>query len=99
MLMTKLTPSFREVRDKAHKLLADISLYFYETKTPVNEIIFVPSSLFGRIIGTHDSIGTLLSDDYVVDAAIITLAQFELRFQLAWTAHDCDGPGSLDSFR
>jgi hypothetical protein len=79
---------FTEVRTKAHDLLAKTSLYFFENKKPISEIIFVPAAIFARIIGTHDSIGSLLHDEHVVDAAVIALAQFELRFQLAWTAHD-----------
>ena len=80
--------TFAAVRESAHDLLAKTLLYFFETQKPISEIIFVPAAIFARIIGTHNSIGSLLHDGYVVDAAVIALAQFELRFQLAWTAHD-----------
>jgi hypothetical protein len=73
-MMTKLTPTFKEIREKAHELWVKISLYFFDNKIPINEIIFVPSAILGRIIGTHDSIGALLLENYVVDAAIVTLA-------------------------
>jgi hypothetical protein len=83
-----LPAAYEEVREKAHELLVQISRYFYESQQPISEIIIVPSVIFSRIIGTHDSIRTLLLENYVPDAAIIALAQFELRLQLAWTAHD-----------
>ena len=77
---------FAETRDKAHELIAQTNLYF--VNKPINEIIFVPTAIYTRIIGTHDSIGLLLDSGYIADAAAIVLTQFELRVQLAWTAHD-----------
>jgi hypothetical protein len=86
----QMSAIFGEVRQKAHDLVASTLLYFYENNKYINEIIFVPAAIFSRIIETHDSVGLLLDAGQVVDACIITLAQFGLRIQLAWTAHDIE---------
>jgi hypothetical protein len=83
-----VSASTSDVRAGAHDLLSRIVQYFYETKAPLNEIIFVPVAIMGRILGSYDSINLLLENGNPVDAAIIVLTQFEMRLDLAWAAHD-----------
>ena len=39
-----------EVRNTAHELMTGIVSYFHEEKEPVNEIIFVPTTIMSRIL-------------------------------------------------
>ena len=80
--------AFSEVREGAQELINQIIRYFVQRAVKANEIIFVPASIFTRIMGTHDTIELLLDKGHVVDAAVIALTQLELRVQLAWTAQD-----------
>ena len=77
-----------EVRNTAHELMTGIVSYFHDEKEPVNEIIFVPTTIMSRIFRTHDAIGVLLKNNHPSEAAVLTLTQFELRLDIAHTASD-----------
>ncbi len=78
----------KAVRDAAHEIALEIMNYF-EGAT-INEIIIVPITLLARIIRTHDAIQLLLKEEHPSEAAVLTLTQFELRLDLAYTANDVD---------
>ena len=68
--------------------MTGIVSYFHDEKEPVNEIIFVPTTIMSRIFRTHDAIGVLLKNNHPSEAALLTLPQFELRLDIAHTASD-----------
>lgn len=76
------------VREAATDLTGQIVAYFRSEQTPINESIFVPLLIIARIIRTHDAIQLLLKHAHVSEAAVLTLTQFELRLDLAYTAHE-----------
>ncbi len=78
----------KAVRDAAHEITMEILNYFVEEGATINEIIIVPITLLGRIIRTHDAIQLLLKEEHPSEAAVLTLTQFELRLDLAYTAVD-----------
>lgn len=81
-------PTAVSIRDAATKLTAQIVAYFHDGQKPINEIIIVPLLISARIFRTYDAITLLLENGYVSEAAVLALTQFELRLDLAYTAHD-----------
>lgn len=76
------------IRDTATELTNQIVAYFHTEQTVISEIIFVPLLLTARIFRTYDAIQLLLDNDFVSEASVLVLTQFELRLDLAYTAHD-----------
>lgn len=76
------------VRDAATKLTVQIVAYFHSGQKTINEIIIVPLVISARIFRTYDAIQLLLKNGHVSEAAVLALTQFELRLDLAYTAHD-----------
>jgi hypothetical protein len=81
-------PASDAIRDAATRLTHQIADYFHREKTTINEIIFVPLILSARIFRTYDAIALLLQNGFLSEAAVLVLTQFELRLDLAYTAHD-----------
>jgi Family of unknown function (DUF5677) len=78
----------RLVRDAAVAITTQLVAYFHAGQATVNEIIIVPLLISARILRTYDAIQFLLENGYVSEATILTLTQFELRLDLAYTAHN-----------
>jgi hypothetical protein len=78
------------VRDAALQLTSQIAAYFHAEQTVANEIIIVPLLIVARILRTYDAIQLLLNNRYVSEAAVLSLTQFELRLDLAYTAHNVE---------
>jgi hypothetical protein len=78
----------KAVDKAAHEIIHEIVTHFSEHATTINEIIVVPITLLMRIIRTHDAIQILLKEKHPSEAAVLALTQFELRLDLAYTAHD-----------
>ena len=76
------------VRDAATDLTGQIVAYFASEQKTINEIIIVPLLIIARIFRTYDAIQLLLEHGHVSEAAVLALTQFELRLDLAYTAHD-----------
>jgi hypothetical protein len=81
-------PAAESIRDAGTNLTAQIVAYFHDGQKAINEIIIVPLLISARIFRTYDAINMLLENGYVSEAAVLTLTQFELRLDLAYTAHD-----------
>jgi hypothetical protein len=81
-------PAATLVRDAAAKLIGQIVAYFHDEQKPINEIVIVPLMISARICRTYDAIQLLLENGHPSEAAVLTLTQFELRLDLAHTAHD-----------
>jgi hypothetical protein len=81
-------PAADAIRDAATSLTHEIVDYFYTQKGTINEIICVPFIIFARILRTYDAIDLLLNEGFISEAAVLVLTQFELRLDLAFTAHD-----------
>ncbi len=88
-----------EVHSASLKLMLGIGSYFAAGDKAINEIIFVPMTIMARIVRLHEAVVTLLREDYVSEAAILSLTVFELRIDLldsssdinratAWIEHD-----------
>jgi hypothetical protein len=76
------------VRGTATDLVTQIVAYFHSEQVAINEIIVVPLLIIARIFRTYDAIQILLNNSYASEAAVLTLTQFELRLDLAYTATD-----------
>jgi hypothetical protein len=76
------------IYDATLQLILGVNDYFFKQKLTVNEIIFVPISILSRILRTHDAIALLLKNAYYSEAAVLVLAQFELRFDLLYVSSD-----------
>lgn len=93
--MNKCTPKInaalmQEIRKTSFELMFEIVDYFKREKKQINEIIFVPTTLFSRIVRTFDAIDLLLKNNHPSEAAVLTLTQFELRLDLAYVATDVE---------
>jgi hypothetical protein len=75
----------KEVHDAAVNLVAQIVTYYAGGRT-LNEIILAPLAIMSRIIRTHDAILLLLEKEHYQEAGVLTLTQFELRFDLLYVA-------------
>lgn len=90
--MGKRTIVNEDISNEAHeatlKLMSGVGSYFAEGDSNINEIIFVPVAILSRIVRGHEATLALLKDAYVSEAAIVTLATFELRVDLLDVARD-----------
>ena len=78
----------KQIHSSATELVVQIVRHFCEGKDPINEIIFVPLTIFARIIRTHLAIELLIEQKHPSEAAVLALTEFELRLALAHTASD-----------
>lgn len=76
------------VRDAITDLTGQIVAYFHSEEKAINEIVIVPLLVSARIVRTYDAIQLLLKNGHASEAAVLALTQFELRLDLAYTAHD-----------
>jgi hypothetical protein len=78
----------KAISEAALFLMKSVLDYFREQKITINEIIFVPSAIMSRILQTHDAIALLLKNGHHSEAAVLSLTQFELRFDLLYVSSD-----------
>jgi hypothetical protein len=77
-----------KVHHDATALCGEIIGYFHREKVQINEAIFVPITIFARIIRLRDAAFILTQAGHPTEAGIIVLSQFEAKLDLAHAVTD-----------
>jgi hypothetical protein len=75
-----------KVHRDATDFCGEITGYFFREKVTINEAIFVPLTIFSRVIRLRDAVMILTAAGHPTEAAILLLSQFEAKLDQRWLA-------------